>query len=281
MKGDGDYLPGNYLIRFDDNAYTSQNNCNTSVVDITHQNFYGVNAQSPPPGYTPYINKDQWYCVVYTYDGTSGRFYVDGSLTYTESIPAVTFSNSYDLFFGRLNSSSFPYWFNGTLDEIRIYNRAINAQEVSALCPSFILPVTLTQFEASIINKSVELNWNVENNDGIRNYTIERSLTGGSDFIPIRTISATNTHSYSFVDNTVNINQTYYYRLAILENDNSINYSEIKTTKVITGNKLLTTYTNPSNGIIVFKINGYSGKAKITVVNAIGQIVFEKRGDYQ
>jgi hypothetical protein len=39
MKGDADYLTGNYVIRFDDNAYTSQNNCNTGVVDTIHQNF--------------------------------------------------------------------------------------------------------------------------------------------------------------------------------------------------------------------------------------------------
>ncbi len=134
MKGDGDYLPGNYAIRFDDNAYTFQNNCNTSVVDIIHQNFYGVNAQTPSPGYTPYINKNQWYCIAYTYDGTFGKFYVDGVLTYTESVPGISFTNTYDLFFGKLNSSAFPYWFNGTMDEVRLYNRAINAEEVSALC---------------------------------------------------------------------------------------------------------------------------------------------------
>ena len=84
MKGDGDFLPGNYAIRFDDNAYTSQNNCFTNAVDTIHQNFYSVNAQTPSPGYSPYINKDQWYCIVYTYDGTAGKFYVDDVLIYSD-----------------------------------------------------------------------------------------------------------------------------------------------------------------------------------------------------
>jgi len=139
MKGDADYLPGNYQIRFDDNAYTFQNNCNTSIVDVIHQNFYSIGAQTPSPGYTPYINKDQWYCIVYTYDGTTSRFYIDATLIYSEPSAGLSFSNGYDLFFGRLNSASYPYWFNGDLDEVRIYSRAINDQEVTALCST---PVT-------------------------------------------------------------------------------------------------------------------------------------------
>ena len=134
MKGDADYLPGNYALRFDDNAYTYGNNCANSIVDTVHQNFYGVTAQAQSPGYLPYINKNEWYCVVFTYDGSLGKFYVDGNLTDSEYTSNLTFSNGSDLFFGKLNNSTFPYWLNGDLDEIRIYNRAINDQEVKALC---------------------------------------------------------------------------------------------------------------------------------------------------
>ncbi|MEP6952188.1 MAG: LamG-like jellyroll fold domain-containing protein [Ginsengibacter sp.] len=276
MKGDMDFLPGNYVMRFDDNAYTSQNNCNTSVVDTIHQNFYSNNAQTPPPGYTPYINKDQWYCLVYTYDGTNGNFYVDGILKGTESTPGTSFINSYDLFFGKLNSSSFPYWFNGVMDEVRIYNRAINAQEVFSLCPSTVLPVTLTSFEANIIDKQIKLNWNIENEDGIRNFTVQRSFTGHSDFTPLGTIIAGNIHAYSFVDNTAAANQDYYYRLSILENDGELNYSPIKTAKIIAKNQHIVVYPNPSRGTAVVKINGYTGNAKFTVINSVGQIIMQR-----
>lgn len=96
MKGDADYLTGNYLLRFDDNAFTNGQNCVNPTVDPAHQNFYGVNP-SPPPGYNPYIQTGgQWYSVVYTYDGVTARLYVNCELKVSGPLN-LTFSNSYDL----------------------------------------------------------------------------------------------------------------------------------------------------------------------------------------
>ena len=126
-----------YFIRFDDYAYTNGGNC-SSPVDNNHQNFYGHYTSVPTPGYSPYIAKNEWYCLVYTYDGSTAKFFVDGNLKSQYNISGLSFGNADDLYLGRLynpsDPSSFPYWFNGTMDEVRIYNRAINDQEVSALC---------------------------------------------------------------------------------------------------------------------------------------------------
>lgn len=131
MKGDADYLAGNYLLRFDDNAYTNGQNCVNATVDVNHQNFYGVNS-NPPPGYVPYVQTGQWMSVVYTYDGTTAKFYVNCELKVTATMNNLNFSNSYDLFLGTMNHPNFPYWFNGVMDEVRIYNRALNNLEVKA-----------------------------------------------------------------------------------------------------------------------------------------------------
>jgi len=40
MKGDADFLPANYVVRFDDNAYTSGTNCSTSIVEETEKDRY-------------------------------------------------------------------------------------------------------------------------------------------------------------------------------------------------------------------------------------------------
>ncbi len=42
-------------------------------------------------------------------------------------------ANTNDLFIGRLDASQYPFWFNGVIDEIRIYERALCETEVKVL----------------------------------------------------------------------------------------------------------------------------------------------------
>lgn len=133
MKGDADYLPGNYLLRFDDGPFSNFTNC-SNPVDIQHQNFYGVNAGTNFTGQAaaPFIiPNNQWYSVVYTYDGNTARLYINCILRDSTNITGLNFTNNDDLFLGRLNDGNYPYWFNGDMDEVRIYNRALNAVEIS------------------------------------------------------------------------------------------------------------------------------------------------------
>lgn len=132
MKGDADYLIGNYLLTFDDNAFTNGQNCVNPVPDISHENFYGVNSIQAP-GYSPYIQTNQWYCVIYTSDGTTAKLFVNCELKSSGPIGSFTFTNSYDLFLGKLNDPTFPYWFNGDIDDVRIYDRALNTDEINAI----------------------------------------------------------------------------------------------------------------------------------------------------
>ncbi len=130
MKGDADHLPGNYLLRFDDGAYLNYTNC-ANPIDVNHQNFYGGTASAAPPGYTPYIQLNEWYSIVLTNDGTTSSLYINCELKASIPQSVSTFTNSYNLFFGRLNHPQYPYWLNGDLDEVRIYDRALSQDEVN------------------------------------------------------------------------------------------------------------------------------------------------------
>lgn len=124
---------GNYSFIFSDVFYTNGNNCANPDVDEEHQNFY-ANGIVAPNGYSPFISLEKWYCLVYTYDGAYAKIYIDGKLIVSSYYPDIFFGNSDDLFIGKLDNAQFPYWFNGVMDELRIYNRALNESEVSALC---------------------------------------------------------------------------------------------------------------------------------------------------
>lgn len=136
-KGNNDFNQfSRYRMRFDDNLFTNQQNCSNPVVDVAHQNFYadfGGNGAVTGP-YQPYIIPDQWYCLVYTFDGTKAELFVNGTLVGTNNTNNNYFSDNSDLYFGSLNNIQFPYWFNGVIDDIRIYNRPLNSAEINALC---------------------------------------------------------------------------------------------------------------------------------------------------
>lgn len=272
-KGSPDYISGDYSLRFTQAAF-SGNDCNNP--DTLHQNFTGYSyLNNSAPLYTPYVTYNTYYCIAYTVSADSLKLYVDGNLKWKERKVYEIGVNTQDLFLGRKDDSNYPYWFKGVMDEIRIYNRAINDLEVASLCAS-VLPVTLTEFEAYVADKKIQLDWNVENNYDIRNFIVERSLTGHSNFVPIGTIASRNTHTYSFEDASALPNQNYFYRLAILQNNGGRYYSGIKTAKITLGNRLMVVYPNPSNGLMLVKNNGYKGKIKLKISNSVGQIVSEE-----
>ena len=131
-KGTADYYPGNYNLRFDDALFTNGQGCSGNPLqDSLHQNFRSTG--TPLKIYTPFIKKNQWYALVYTNDGTTAKLYVDCELKYAVDFKE-TFSNNDDLFFGKTNDSFFPFWLNADIDDIRIYDRAVNEKEVMALC---------------------------------------------------------------------------------------------------------------------------------------------------
>jgi hypothetical protein len=147
-KGSANYYPGNYALRFDDALFTDGKGCSGDLLkDSLHLNFRGTGTTQKI--YTPYIKKNQWYSVVYTNDGTTARLYVDCELKYAVNFKE-TFTNNDDLFFGKTNDSFFPFWTNADIDDIRIYDRAVNEKEIVALCKEEIKkdtnkPIPLTK----------------------------------------------------------------------------------------------------------------------------------------
>ncbi len=82
------------------------------------------------------VNNNFWHHIIVTDDGTSRKLYVDGGLVDSSASQQVLWTSPMYLYLGasRPESSINPkYWFNGALDDIRIYNRAISALEVQKL----------------------------------------------------------------------------------------------------------------------------------------------------
>jgi hypothetical protein len=77
---------------------------------------------------------NQWQHAIMTYDGESVRFYINGNLVFTkqESDNFPT-SPTGALVFSSIQSSQYNRLYNGLLDDIAIYNRALTPEEVTQL----------------------------------------------------------------------------------------------------------------------------------------------------
>ena len=71
-----------------------------------------------------------WHFCVYTFDGSTHRFYIDGAETASSTATTQQGSPSI-LMFG--NYPSGDQYFAGRLDDVRIYNRALKVEEIQSL----------------------------------------------------------------------------------------------------------------------------------------------------
>jgi hypothetical protein len=134
-KGYNDYASGFYAFRF----INPGPDC-SSPLDVTKEYFDGAFGDNTPYGAatgaradTVAIKTNRWYNVIYTYDGIDSKIYIDGALksTYRKSVNAN--GNAEPLFIGKHADVLYPYYFNGTIDEIRLYNKALCDGEIRAL----------------------------------------------------------------------------------------------------------------------------------------------------
>ncbi len=171
-KGGGNYNPGNYALRFDDALYTNGMGCSGSLCDTLHQNFRGTGTVLEPyPG--EFISKNKWYNVLYTNDGKNAKLYVDCELKYSVIFPE-TFTNDEDLFFGKSDDQFFPFWMNGDLDDVRIYNRALTDDEIFLLCKEGMENIKKdTLSPADLTEAPKEIVLEKRNNDLVREITVD------------------------------------------------------------------------------------------------------------
>lgn len=127
-----DFGPGFYALRF------GHFDCNVPI-DVTKEWFhasYGDNngqITSSVHSDTNLIKTGTWYHVVFTYEQGISKLYINGELKARSEKVVVFTPNSADVYIGKTSNSQFPYPFNGVMDDIRIYERALCYGEVKQL----------------------------------------------------------------------------------------------------------------------------------------------------
>ena len=74
------------------------------------------------------IDLNQWYHVAVTYDNQKVKLYINGKLDAENTENRLPFINNQSIFIGCTNKGLRP--FKGIIDEVKIYNRALEARDI-------------------------------------------------------------------------------------------------------------------------------------------------------
>ena len=88
-----------------------------------------------------YFSINQWHCVVGTYQDSLQKLYIDGVLVQTKKYnnKFLDSCSNTNFLIGRWWDGD-PIPFRGKIDEVRVYDRELNLQEVTALCVNCVPP---------------------------------------------------------------------------------------------------------------------------------------------
>ncbi len=142
------------------------------------------------------LTMNQWYHVVGTFNGTHAAAYINGVLDGTPVSTTIT-TNSRPVYIGERDDLSAygNYKFNGSIDEVRIYNRSLSATEISALYNStqtYHIQMKTTP-ERGIANETGLVGyWKMNKEDGSNSTRAIDSSGQGNTGIVARGITFTN-----------------------------------------------------------------------------------------
>ncbi|MBS1771540.1 MAG: gliding motility-associated C-terminal domain-containing protein [Bacteroidetes bacterium] len=142
---------GGYGLQLYENAY---NSCGT--LDTSKEVFAAmapVLTSATTNQYSPQTVSNNWYCVIASFDGSVAKVYINGVLKSITSATASSFGSSTSgLSIGAYAAGfpNYPYWVNGNIDDIRLYNRALSTSDVDSLCGMFNLVDTMVYIVGGI-----------------------------------------------------------------------------------------------------------------------------------
>jgi predicted alpha-1,6-mannanase (GH76 family) len=167
---------------------------------------FGVGNPDTTISSTVAINDGNWHQCVATRQQATGlmKIYVDGALSATGYAGRNTLNASARLLFGAIASG--VGYFNGSLDDIKVFSRALSDNEAYALYNASVRPPAAapTDLTVTAANGRAQLSWWAASD--AYSYNVKRaSITGGPY------VTLTNVASTAFTDVNVASNQTYYY----------------------------------------------------------------------
>src|SRR6266446_866464 len=177
---------------------------------------------------TTILATNTWTHLAATYDGTTLRLYVNGVQVSSVAKTGTILTSTNPLQLG--GDSIYGQYFQGMLDEVRVYNVALTAAQVQADLNTPISqdtqpPTAPTNLTATASGNTIALNWTAStDNVGVSGYRVERQDPGSTSFVQIGTTTTATTYN----DTGLAANSTYSYRVRATDGSGNLSpYSNV------------------------------------------------------
>ena len=140
-----------------------------------------------------------------------------------------------------------------------------------------VVPLSLLSFDAAPADKKVLLSWNATNENGITNYSLQRSADGSSwnELASVHAINGGN-NSYNSIDSFPL--KENYYRLKINDVNGGFTYSAVKKVSFAANTDLSFSLSpNPATDLAVLKFNAALTGTYVTVTDMQGKEIFKTK----
>ena len=147
-------------------------------------------------------------------------------------------------------------------------------------CNSVAFPLNIVSFTGAINNNITQLQWRVENEQDVKNYSIERSIDG-INFSMVGNKNSVNAASalYDFTDYIEGVNSSIiYYRIKQMNKSGEVFYSnKIALQKVEKENQYAKIYPNPVTNFLLVNFNSLTRQeGTINIYSIAGKLVYSK-----
>lgn len=140
-----------------------------------------------------------------------------------------------------------------------------------------LLGGNLLSFSGEKTGITNKLSWSVAHPEKISRYILERSPDGFSDFSEIYSLGQSD--NYSFIQNDSRPLEKSYYRLKLIDLDNSVEYSSVIYLEQQIAHTIAI-YPNPADNTLNLRFDsGDVSAAQVRIFNPLGQVVSEIRLD--
>jgi N-acetylneuraminic acid mutarotase len=156
------------------------------------------------------------------------------------------------------------------------FNQLADLNDLWKINGLLLVPVKLISFTGKLQRSEVFLQWNATGMSSTSVFVVERSIDG-TRFEPIgNLVAATQQALYHFSDHVMDKSAgRLFYRLKIVEQDNSYSYSKIVAIEI--KNPELVIYPNPASSTVLLTITDNEAKtAAIDIVDQTGRLIVHK-----